>query len=207
MSLLGAVASAGSIAVLTEMNLYNKTVEQVRQEQIYSDGAERSRLQALSDASRMLGGCPEELVHEIFGNWWFPDYYIQGESHGYAVLDAEGNVLESVNPELKTTGETHSFPVEGQYLHLVSEMSHSEKYPQTEEAQVNLYEGYLDGQYGVVDVLPSDGSLVAVYNITLGYADESGEGFGSIDPIGMIWRDSSGRVVFRSNQDVFLETG
>ncbi len=203
LSLLGAVASAGSIAVLTEMDLYNKTVEQVLQDQIPDEAQQIAWRAAMGYASTNLGGCPEELLRDQYGYMMASGVY---RDYGYAILDAEGSVLSSLNTELKDTGACYTLPVEGQYMHLVTEMPSSEKYPDPVDAE-EMYSGPLEGRLGVFDAVPTDGEMVHVYNITLGYSDDSGEGFGSVDPIGLIYHDGNGRVVFLANQSVFLDTG
>jgi hypothetical protein len=44
-----------------------------------------------------------------------------GENEFYTILDAEGNVLSAFRPELKDTASSYTFPINGQYMHLVSE--------------------------------------------------------------------------------------
>ena len=65
-TLLGAVGSAGGILVLTQMDLYNKTVDQVVEEEVRSDGEAYANILALRCASRDLGNCPEDMVRNRY---------------------------------------------------------------------------------------------------------------------------------------------
>ena len=95
-TLLGAVGSAGGILVLTQMDLFNKTVDQVVEEEVRSDGESYANILALRCASRDLGGCPEDMIRNRYNAYWFNDSY-DPDYYGYTVLDAEGNVLDSYN--------------------------------------------------------------------------------------------------------------
>ena len=61
LALLSSVASAGGIVALTAAGLYDRTVDQVRQDQINSTGEAMAHTLALQYASTTLGGCPESL--------------------------------------------------------------------------------------------------------------------------------------------------
>ena len=118
-SLLGIVGGTAGALVLADYDLYNKTVEEMLETRFRSEAAAFAEQTALSYASRELGGCPEDMAQRYGGAF-------EG-TYGYTILDAEGNVLTSFNPELKNTAETSSFPVSGQYMHLVSLETESEK--------------------------------------------------------------------------------
>ena len=118
-SLLGIVGGAAGALVLAEGDLYNQTVEQMLDEKLQGDASIFAEQTALAYASRELGGCPEDMSHQRYGMRLDCDY-------GYAILDAEGNVLESQNPELKDSGAVYEVPVVGQYMHLVSTETESE---------------------------------------------------------------------------------
>ena len=114
-SLLGAVGSAAGILVLTQADLYNKTVDQVVAEKVRNDGENYADILALRHASANLGGCPEQMISQSyiaygFKNSYDPDYY------GYSVMDAEGNVVASYNEQLKDTADIYTYQPPGQYM-------------------------------------------------------------------------------------------
>ena len=123
-SLMGAVGSVAGIVALTEADLYNKTVDEVMDQRIEGNCTAYGRNLALMYASSELGGCPDAMVQQQFGSsYWFENSY---GNFGYTIYDAEGNVLNSYNAELKETSSTYSVPVTGQYMHLVSVESETE---------------------------------------------------------------------------------
>ena len=111
-SLLGIVGGAAGALVLAEGDLYNRTVDEMIDEQLRSNAAFFAEQTALSYASRELGGCPAGMTQR---------YSIMPDcDYGYVILDAEGNELESLNPNLKEIAQVYTLPVTGQYMHLVS---------------------------------------------------------------------------------------
>ena len=124
--LLGAVGSAAGILVLTEGELYDKTVPQVREEVIRSRAEALARDTAMYYCSQTLGGCPEELLDDYIADnggyvyGWY-NFGFQREHFGYALKDAEGNVLTSGGTLTgESGGEMLTFPISGKYLYLVS---------------------------------------------------------------------------------------
>lgn len=125
-SLLGAVASGFAVVVLTENGLYDRTVEQARQEDLRIRSLEVAQEVAQLYSAQNLGSCPPELLEEYYR---ITTYYIEAEkfryldnSHaGYTLLDGEGNVLET-GGELTAEKSTYTVtvPVTGKYLYMVS---------------------------------------------------------------------------------------
>ena len=130
-SLLGIVGGTAGALVLAEGDLYNKTVDQMLDEKLETDAMVFAEQTALSYASRELGGCPEGMTQYRYG-------VIPACNYGYSILDAEGNVLASVNPELKDTAEVYTFPATGQYMHLVSTETESELKAKEAQARAEL---------------------------------------------------------------------
>ena len=130
-SLLGIVGGTAGALVLAEGDLYNKTVDQMLDEKLETDAMVFAEQTALSYASRELGGCPEGMAQYRYG-------VIPACNYGYSILDAEGNVLASVNPELKDTAEVYTFPATGQYMHLVSTETESELKAKEAQARAEL---------------------------------------------------------------------
>ena len=185
-SLLGAVGGAAGIFALTETDLYNKTVDQLYAERIQSEGQTLAYNTAMFYASRDLGGCPLSLVQELYdhANGLHPSYY------GYALKDAEGNVL--MNQELPS-GDAYSvytFDVTGQYMYLVDTVTLSEQAAQTTARQT---ESGLEAGAVLCDSIPDEGASVYEYQIatvssSVGSAGDSGA---------FVFRNQHGQVIFR----------
>ena len=117
--LLGAAGGIGCIIGLSEMDLYNKTVDE------YRSGLERDNARnyasqvAMSYSSKILGGCPEDMFREYYGDtdWFIRNY----PNNAYTVTDAEGKVLSSYNMDAAENQGwlSYQFPVSGNYLYLV----------------------------------------------------------------------------------------
>ena len=192
-SLLMAVGSAAGILALTEADLYNKSVDQVLEEKVRDDGGQYANILALRYAGRNLGGCPESMIRERYNALWFNESY-NPEYYGYAVMDSEGNVLDSYNLEVKN-GEyrVSTFTPSGQYMYLVSaEPENQEEILLSELPQ----EDALDGRYGVFDAVPVNGVVVA----SLSYTTEDGESVGasSGDGMGLLYYNQDGELVFHT---------
>ena len=188
--LLGTVGSAAGIFVLTQADLYNKTVDQVVAEKIQNDGKSYANILALRHASANLGGCPENMISQSYTAQWFngsydPDYY------GYSVMDAEGNVVASYNEELKDTADIYTFNPTGQYMYLVSAIPESEKYPFEEDPVI-----ISDGESYVMDAIPAEGAVV-VQGVTVTYSNGS-EGIAAPDGVGELYRQDNGDVWFEA---------
>ena len=115
-SLLGTLGSAAGLFIMTELDLYSKTVDQLKAERVQENSALQAELFALRYASTTLGSCPEDIVDRHYG------YYYNAPESGtcsYTLLDADGNVLSTLG-DVTEVAETFRYPVSGQYLHLVS---------------------------------------------------------------------------------------
>ena len=192
-SLLAAVGSAAGILALTEADLYNKSVDQVVDEKLQNDGGQYANILALRYAGRNLGGCPESMIRERYNAIWFNESY-NPEYYGYAIMDSEGNVLDSYNPEVKA-GEyrVSTFTPSGQYMYLVSaEPENQEEILLSELPQ----EDALDGRYGVFDAVPPKGVVVS----SVSYTTEDGESVGasSGDGMGLLYYNQDGELVFHT---------
>ena len=147
-SLMGIVGGAAGALVLVEGDLYNRTVDQMLEDNLLDTATIFADQTALSYASRELGGCPGDMTAQRFGIMPDCDY-------GYAILDAQGNVLESLNPELKETARVYSLSATGQYMHLVSTETESQlRAKEAENRTALLGPGVevMDGQ-----VIPAEG--------------------------------------------------
>ena len=132
-SLLGAIGSIAGVVVLSSGDLYNKTVDQVREERTAQLAEYYADALAMQYASSELGGCPERMVTSIYGSGnGFQQTY---DVYGYRILDAEGNVLSSYNDGIQSSAATYTLPITGQYMHLVSVESESERMARVLEEQ------------------------------------------------------------------------
>ena len=118
--LLGAVGSAAGILVLTEGELYDKTVPQVREEVIRSRAEALARDTAMYYCSQNLGGCPEEMIESLDG--WMEEDFAQNQFRpgavGYLIRDPEGNVVEDCG--LESYSRVVNFPFTDSYRELLS---------------------------------------------------------------------------------------
>ena len=186
-SLLGAVGGAVGVFALTEMDLYSKTVDQVYQERIQSAGENLAYSVAMNYASGTLGGCPEEMLGNLDSyTGSFQEYYC-----GYELKDAEGNVLVSHPLAYGDSTTTYTFPITGQYMHLVETTSASQQAAQ----QAIIAGGFsIDDTTSIYDAIPAEGAVVT--RISLSLSDGTGHGVGS-DNLGTVFHNQDGLVVLR----------
>ena len=186
--LLGAVGGAACIIGLSEMDLYNKTVDEYRAGQERDNARNYASQVAMSYSSKILGGCPEDMFRVYYGDTdWFIRSY---PNHAYTVADSEGKVLSSYNMDAAQNQGwlTYEFPVSGNYLYLVDAKSGVE----TEEPQIpRTVEAGVEYLYDAIQPMGS-----TVYGVTTGYPGGSAS-YGSDTSVGFIFKDESGRVIFR----------
>ena len=186
--LLGAAGGAACIIGLSEMDLYNKTVDEYRTQQARDAARNYATQVAMSYSSKILGGCPEDLFRAYYGDVdWFVRNY---PNHAYAITDAQGKVLSSYNMDAAVNQGwlTYEFPVSGNYLHLVDAKSGQEA------EETGIPRTVAEGETYLYDAIQPMGSTV--YGIRTGYPGGS-DSFGSDSSIGFIFKDESGRVIFR----------
>ncbi len=167
LTLLGCIGSAAGLYIMTEADLYNKTAEQVREDLIWEHGETFAHEAALHYASQTLGGCPENMVESHFGSYWYQDLFLSGK-YSYSILDPEGNEVYRQGDPIHN-GTNYSFPVTGQYLHLVS--SETEQDRSLREAQERTE------FYGMESTATLDGVSIPAEGLNLTYAsfvDQSG---------------------------------
>ena len=117
-TLMGAIGTIAGVVILTAGDLYNKTVDQVKQERIRSDAAQYADSLALMYAGKEMGECPESMLTNLYDTGtWFDRAY---PSCGYRILDEEGTVLSSYQEEVKDRAQTFTQAVSGKYMHLVN---------------------------------------------------------------------------------------
>ena len=192
-SLLGAIGSGRGIIVMTETGLYDKTVDEVYQERLQSEGNNFAQNTAELYASLNLGSCPEQMVSGHYGYW---DNYFNYGYYGYTLKDAGGNELDSLHiagMENWQDAVTYEFPVSGEYMYVLSTTPESEMYPDVESERT-----VIDGENVIYDAIPYEG--VGVTHITITYSDGSSEGMGSDEDIGALTHTEDGYVMFEAFQ-------
>ena len=205
LSLLGAVGSAGSIFALTEMDLYDKTVEQVYEEEVRREGESLAYDVSMRYASKVLGGCPEPMLAQMYhygeyidgqvyrldDDWYqgnFQDFYF-----GYALKDAEGNVLDSRKITYDENVSTYTFQVTGQYMYLVDTITESEKANAQLEAARSGSRVMESPEAVIFDAIPPEGAVVAEIQLALRNSSYGSSG----DAIGTVFRNQDGQVILR----------
>ena len=201
--LLGAVGSAAGVVVLSEMDLYNRTVDEVLENDIQSSARSFAREAALYYASTELGNCPEALVSDHYTNQWYNSFYAAGD-YGYTIRDAEGNVIAGSNTDLADSEKRYAFPVSGQYMVLVSEEPKAQGDTESQSLPASPEDSPLGGNYGVFDQVPSAGT-VAIYGITVGYGEGAqtvtSQGYVGTDQIGLLSHAlGSDDIIFQSTE-------
>ena len=194
--LLTAAASGFGIVALMEQGLFDKTVAQLREESIRSDGQYLAMQTASHYADSQLGGWPAELEEpdwqygwgSRYGSWFYGDF--DPETSGYVLRDGEGNILEQAGAERLSNASMYTFPVSGSYKYVLSVEPKQEPELELEETAGEI-----------LNCIPRGGA--EVYSVSIDYESGS-ETSGGIDPIGFI-RDMDGRVVFTASEPGVLE--
>ena len=95
LTLLGAVGSAAGILVMAEMDLYNLTVDQVKEQRFHDMGNSFAQNIAVDYANNNLGGNPPALVNDVTISpfiYWFNNVF-DARLLGYRLLDENGEIL------------------------------------------------------------------------------------------------------------------
>ena len=212
-SLLGAIGSIAGVVVLTEGDLYSKTTEQVKQERIEDYARNYAHVLAREYSSTVLGGSPEQMVRGD-GFSMFEHVF---SNYGYRILDADGNVLSSYQEEIKDKASLYTYSPTGQYMHLVSLESESDR--TAREAQEQIEAQIQNAQTGNSEV-PEDGIVInyallldadgrIIYQATrsgesafesISYTDD-GESYSNTHPAnhaGFLFYNTNGQLVYQS---------
>ena len=192
--LLSAVGSGFGILAFTEMELYEKTVDELYDETITALSESFAGQTATRYAGNHLGGSPETILG---GYGIFTEGY-----YAYKLYDPDGTVVdqldfgEDTNPD--AVGRYYSIPVSGRkYMKLISTAP-----------VVDSYE--IDGitTYGknVINNIPYDGVEVGTIEIAVQGANTDMCYTGST-PLGTLDNESDGSIRFCSSDMSFFRTG
>ena len=198
LTLLGAVGGAAGIFVMTELDLYARTVDQLKAERMVSGAEAFAHSAAVRYASETLGGCPEEFLNNYYGDF-VDTYYTEGQ-YAYRILDGEGKEVYSYGEIRDAEATSYTFPVTGRYLHLVSHETPEQRENRLMATAASYSANFTIGDDArIMDALPPDGRHAAYIslcdadgNVVYELYDENGVGF--------LYYDKAGRVTFSGTQ-------
>ena len=184
--LLTSIASGFGILVFTTTELYEKTVDEVFNEEITFLAETYAYQIAFEYASTELGGCPEGIV-DVYHGYFKHGYF------GYNLKDKDGNILTSISlPEHEDETRYLSVPVGvGKYQKLVSTAPAIESYP---------IDGIVVDANTVTNNIPYTGVVTEVYTMEIAYSGSNQpEGFTANGAaLGALYSNSDGTVSFCS---------
>lgn len=137
-SLVVMAASAFGLAVAIHMDLYRKDMDSYIEDNRSYDAERYAAAIAAKYASRIFGGCTEELLQQYYSDRW--NSLWDPEKMEYALLDTKGNVLEG---SVLTEGfdSEYVFLVQAVYLQVVNAHTNSSATMPTEVTEpVNMTE-------------------------------------------------------------------
>ena len=197
-SLVGTLGSAAGLFVLTELDLFDKTVDQVFSEQLQRNGEAFAQEAALRYASQTLGGCSEEMLDNHYGTW-FDAFYGSG-NYRYTISDSDGNTLYTSADTLDTVVGTFRYPVTGQYLHMVSIETLTEQVNRIQTQARSYAVNFSVGDATVVlDALAPEGAHVSY----AAFCDADGTTVYEVyneNGIGFLYYNKDGRVCFSGSR-------
>ncbi len=215
LTLLGAVGSVVAIAVLTTTDLYNKSVDQLIEENIREQSAWLAENKVQLYTNTTLGQCPQDLWNQSYGSITLDSLVTSPEtSTGYAIFDQDGQELTGENQQLRQSATVYTFPASGRYMHLVSTEPVAETGPVTEPVEEpalleapSFSEMPLGEESGVYDMIPYEGAQIT--GVRVSYADPAvgNVSLGSSDTIGYLFRNDLGQVICQLNGKDLLDTG
>ena len=180
-ALLTIAGSSLSIIILTQMGLYDKTVQEAYGERLEGEAYSCAQQIAQNYASINLGGCPEEMIGHF--------HYFNSGYYGYILKDEAGLVLETLNPDNAVTAEDAYhlvLPVSGSYMQVI------DSYRREPDATENTV---APEEYTFHDYIGDEDSIV--YGLTVS-TDYESSGVTYEEPMGILYHAGDGRVCFDS---------
>ena len=204
-SLLGTMGSILAIAVLTHLNLYNQSVDQMVDRRLKDNCQLYGNHLALGYASQTLGGCSEDMALE---RWPMVNINVRDASAslGYTLYDPEGQVLDSQNQALKESASVYTAQIGGQYMYLLSEKAENETLEETQPDEVQ-WDFTLENGESVYDAIPEEGAEVAAFLITYVNTAQGSVSLASTGAVGFAFRNSQGQVLCWFQENLALESG
>jgi len=200
--LLGACGGLAGIFVLSELDLYNKTVDEYLAQSARNDADAYANQVALEYAGKILGGCSSEMLRaQDYGLYSNPDWFYRSyPNHGYEILDAEGRVLSSYNIESAQSDPDavcYTFPETGKYMHLVGFVDQAQL-----DAEKVVPRTVAEGEEYHYDAIQPMGSYVSQIRF---YSGDQLVDYSDGDRLGFLIYDEMGRVLFRAFEEIPYE--
>lgn len=193
--LLGACGGLAGIFCLSELDLYNNTVDEYLAQSARNYAAEYANQAALEYAGKILGGCSSEMLRaQAYEQHGDPDWFYRlYPDHGYEILDAEGRVVSSYNLEnaqADANAVCYTFPETGKYMHFLGFVGQAEL-----EAEKTVPRTVAEGEEYLYDAVQPMGSYVSRIRF---YSGNRLVDFAPGGTIGILFHDEMGRVLFRA---------
>ena len=193
--LLTAAGSGFGILAFTELELYEKSVDELYDEAITDLSEAFAGQIATRYASKHLGGCPETILggYGIFAEGYY----------SYILYDPEGNVVDrldfpyDVNRDL-TTRYYRTNVTDRKYMKLISTA------PVVESYAIDGITSY--SVTGITNKIPYDGVEVGKIEIAVS-GTRSPMAYTSSRPLGTLYNESDGSIRFSSSDVDFFRTG
>ena len=196
-SLLGAVAGGVGIIAMTETGLYDRSFEEAYDEYVQIFAESKAQAIGLRYASMELGGCNTQLADTYYSASPYP---FDESRMGYAILDAQGNVVLEQKMDEYPAKYQYEYPVGGSYIKVLSEMT-SEEYHRVNPPVLAEGTTIANGEYVVYSALPEE--PVEVYRIELSYADGYSEAVDLPETgLGVIGVNELGQVEFIAHKPI-----
>ncbi|HBK03137.1 MAG TPA: hypothetical protein DDY87_01770, partial [Clostridiales bacterium] len=193
--LLGACGGLAGIFCLSELDLYNNTVDEYLAQSARNYAAEYANQAALEYAGKILGGCSSEMLRaQAYEQHGDPDWFYRlYPDHGYEILDAEGRVVSSYNLEnaqANANAVCYTFPETGKYMHFLGFVEQAEL-----DAEKTVPRTVAQGEEYLYDAIQPMGSYVSRIRF---YSGNRLVDFAPGGTIGILFHDEMGRVLFRA---------
>ena len=196
-ALLAAVGGGLGIFVMTESELYEKSVDELYYERLENYALDYGINRWQFFASQHLGGASSELAADYYGNHWTERQFRRNRI-GFCITDAEGNlVMEVPLGEGLDLKRSYEFQTDYPFMKVLAEVPYVEETPQeTVDVSVPREEMYL------YDAVPM-GEKVDVYYMEIGFADGSSWGVENVErSIGYLRKSPNGAVEMLATVDL-----
>ena len=142
-ALLGSVLGGTGLVMLTVLDMNDRSVEDIFEQQRQDQAESLAQILAENYASRIVGGCPEELTRFI--------YYRGENSYGYTLTDENGIERES-KPLPENAGVSYSYTVKptGRYRVLVYKLTQKQWNQQQTASQNEAIASAQPGSMGLI---------------------------------------------------------
>ena len=142
-ALLGSVLSGAGLVMLTELDMNDRNVEDIFEEQRRDQAESLALILAENYASRIEGGCPEDLTRF--------NYYRGENTYGYTLKDENGIERES-KPLPENAGVSYSYTIQptGRYRVLVYTLTQNQWNTQKTASQNEAIASAQPGSLGLI---------------------------------------------------------